>query len=209
MLPRSRPVLALLLFALVALWARAARADEGPPPDVVLPSPLSLDEALRILDARGLDLLIADAAVMTAQGNAQTAAAVPNPQISASDGPVLNYVTTGNCSGCARQNLSWGVGDNGAILAEAAGKRGLRVESETPVPIVWDGIRMEVGFRADLIVEQAVLLELKSVDALAPVHKKQTLTYLRLANLKVGLLMNFNAVMMKDGIYRIVNGLEE
>jgi len=96
-----------------------------------------------------------------------------------------------------------------AVLAHELRKRGLRVESETPVPIVWDGIRMEVGFRADLIVEQAVLLELKSVDALAPVHKKQTLTYLRLANLKVGLLMNFNAVMMKDGIYRIVNGLEE
>ena len=141
---RSRPLLALLVVAALALWARTTQADEPPagsrwgdpasqapavPPDVIIPSPLSLDEALRILDARGLDLLIADAAVRTAQSNAQTAAAVPNPQVTVSDGPVLNYLASGaGCSGCSQANLSWGVGDNGAIFAEMAGKRGLRID---------------------------------------------------------------------------------
>jgi cobalt-zinc-cadmium efflux system outer membrane protein len=133
--PRSRHLLALSVIvavATLALWGRAARADEptrGVPPDVIIPSPLSLDEALRLLDTRGLDLLLADAAVRTAQSNAQTAAAVPNPQVSVSDGPVLNYQAGGaGCAGCSQANLSWGVGDNGAIFAELAGKRGLRVD---------------------------------------------------------------------------------
>lgn len=83
------------------------------------------------------------------------------------------------------------------------------MEKEVPIPIVWDGVRMDVGFRADLIVEGLVLLELKSIETIAPVHKKQLLTYLRLADLRLGLLLNFGAALMKDGIHRVVNGLEE
>jgi GxxExxY protein len=83
------------------------------------------------------------------------------------------------------------------------------VEKEVPIRIVWDGVRMDVGFRADLIVEGLVLLELKSIETIAPVHKKQLLTYLRLADLRLGLLLNFGAALMKDGIHRVVNGLEE
>lgn len=83
------------------------------------------------------------------------------------------------------------------------------MEKEVPIRIVWDGVRMDVGFRADLIVEGLVLLELKSIETIAPVHKKQLLTYLRLADLRLGLLLNFGAALMKDGIHRVVNGLEE
>jgi GxxExxY protein len=95
------------------------------------------------------------------------------------------------------------------VLAHVLEKRGLHVEREVPIPVEWDGIRFEVGFRADLIVERMVLLELKSAEAVAPVHKKQVLTYLRLTNLRVGLLLNFGAALMKDGIHRVANGLEE
>src|ERR1700733_8996262 len=89
----SRILIALLLLALVGVaGASPARADPAAvPPDVAIPSPLSLDAALDILDKRGLDLLIADAAVRTAEANAQTAAAVANPQLSFSTGPMLNY----------------------------------------------------------------------------------------------------------------------
>jgi len=96
-----------------------------------------------------------------------------------------------------------------AVLAHELGKRGLRVEREVPIPVEWDGVRIEIGFRADLIVEGLVLVELKSVEAIAAVHKKQVLTYLRLTHLKLGLLLNFGAALMKDGISRIANGLDE
>ena len=66
---------------------------------------------------------------------------------------------------------------------------------------------MDLGFRADLIVENKVIIELKSIEAIAPVHKKQLLTYLKIANLKLGLLINFNEALIKDGIHRIVNNL--
>jgi GxxExxY protein len=69
------------------------------------------------------------------------------------------------------------------------------------------GLKMNVGFRADIIVEKKVLIEIKSVESLAPVHSKQVLTYLRLTGLKLGLLVNFNEAKIKDGISRIVNGL--
>ena len=96
-----------------------------------------------------------------------------------------------------------------AILAHELTKRGLHVEKEVPIPVEWDGLKIEIGFRADLIVERLVVVELKSVEAIAPVHKKQLLTYLRLTKLRVGLLLNFGAVLMKDGIYRVVNGMDE
>jgi GxxExxY protein len=86
-------------------------------------------------------------------------------------------------------------------------KFGLRVERQRGVPVVWDNIKMEIGFRADLIVENKVIIELKSVEIIAPVHPKQLLTYLKITGIKLGLLINFNEALIKDGITRIVNNL--
>jgi GxxExxY protein len=74
-------------------------------------------------------------------------------------------------------------------------------------PVVWDDLKLEHGFRADLIVEGKVIVELKSIEALAPIHHKQLLTYLRITGLKLGLLINFNEALLKNGIRRIVNNL--
>jgi GxxExxY protein len=93
------------------------------------------------------------------------------------------------------------------VLANKLARAGLRVERQVAVPIELERIRFEEGFRADLIVEQAVLVELKSVEALAPVHAKQTLTYLKLAGMRLGLLINFGAPQLKNGIKRLVNNL--
>ena len=95
------------------------------------------------------------------------------------------------------------------VLAYELGRRGLRTVRQQPIPVVYEGIRMDPGFRADLIVEDKVIVEVKSVELLAPVHKKQLLTYLRLADKRLGLLINFHVALIKDGITRIVNGLEE
>ena len=95
------------------------------------------------------------------------------------------------------------------VLAHELKKRGLRVEKEIPIPLVWDNIRFEAGFRADLIVEDLVIVELKSIEEVAPVHKKILLTYLRLSDKRLGLLLNFGEEVLKDGIHRVVNGLEE
>jgi GxxExxY protein len=84
---------------------------------------------------------------------------------------------------------------------------GLRVERQKGIPVMWGERKMELGFRADLIVEDKVIIELKSVEAIADVHPKQVLTYLKLANLKLGLLINFNEPLIKNGIKRIVNNL--
>ena len=81
--------------------------------------------------------------------------------------------------------------------------------SQQAIPVVYDGIRIDTGFRADLVVEDKVIVEIKSVELLAPVHKKQLLTYLRLADKRLGLLINFHVALIKDGITRIVNGLED
>ena len=94
-----------------------------------------------------------------------------------------------------------------AVLAYELRKRGLRVERQKPIPVVYEEVRLDEGFRADLVVEDKVILELKSVEAVARVHKKQVLTYLRLSNLKLGLLINFGEELIKDGISRVVNGL--
>ena len=93
------------------------------------------------------------------------------------------------------------------ILYRELVKTGLRVDRQKEVPIIWDGMIVGIGFRADLIVEDLVLIEVKSVASIAAVHQKQVLTYLRLTNLKLGLLINFNESLLKDGISRIVNGL--
>lgn len=95
------------------------------------------------------------------------------------------------------------------VLAHELRKRGLRVMTEVPVPVIYDGIDFCEGFRADLIIEDKVIVELKSVAKIAPVHKKQLLTYLRLADKRLGLLINFNETRIKDGITRIVNRLPE
>jgi len=91
-------------------------------------------------------------------------------------------------------------------LARALEKRGLRVTRQVPIPFEYDGERFNEGFRADLIVESKVLIELKSVERTAPVHKKQVLTYLRLADLRLGYLLNFGSELMKDGTTRLING---
>jgi GxxExxY protein len=93
------------------------------------------------------------------------------------------------------------------ILFYELKNRKLNVERQKAIPVTWDGMRMELGFRADLIVQSKVLIELKSIERLAPVHFKQTLTYLKLTNLKLGLLINFNEKLIKDGFNRIVNNL--
>jgi len=96
-----------------------------------------------------------------------------------------------------------------AVLAYELRKRGLRVDVERPIPITYESVSIDVAFRADLIVEDKVIVELKSVEQIAPVHKKQLLTYLRLADKRLGLLINFGAPVIKEGITRIVNGLAE
>lgn len=96
-----------------------------------------------------------------------------------------------------------------AVLAYELGQRGIRTVSHQAVAVAYGTVRMDVGFRADLIVEDLVIVEIKSVEVIAPVHKKQLLTYLRLANKRLGLLINFNADLIKHGIVRIVNGFEE
>jgi GxxExxY protein len=95
------------------------------------------------------------------------------------------------------------------ILANQLQKRELRVVRQQPIPLVYDGIRFPIGFRADLVVEDKVIVEIKSIADLTPLHKKQLLTYLRLADMRLGLLINFNGARIKDGITRIVNGVEE
>ena len=94
-------------------------------------------------------------------------------------------------------------------LAYELRKQGLTVEMEVPVPVHYEGVKLEVGFRLDMLVERRVILELKAVDAIHPAHKKQLTNYLRLTGLRVGLLLNFNTVSLKDQITRIVNGYEQ
>jgi GxxExxY protein len=93
------------------------------------------------------------------------------------------------------------------VMVHELRKRGLEVIEEQPIPVVYEDVHLEVGFRADLIVGGLVIVELKSVEAVAPVHKKQLLTYLRLADKKLGLLINFNVELIKNGISRVANGL--
>ena len=95
------------------------------------------------------------------------------------------------------------------ILARELQNRGLKVDRQVPVAIVYKGISFEEGFRADIIIENKVILELKSVERVTAAHKKQVQTYLRLTGCKLGYLLNFGEALMKTGITRCVNGLEE
>jgi GxxExxY protein len=96
-----------------------------------------------------------------------------------------------------------------AVLTHELERRGLRVQREVPIAVRYDDLRFDVGFRADLLVNELVIVELKSVEHDAPVHKKQVLTYVKLANLRLGLLVNFGAAKLKDGVTRLVNGLPD
>ena len=93
-----------------------------------------------------------------------------------------------------------------ATLCRQLEKRGLRVHRQVGIPIDFEGEHFDEGFRADLIVEGKVLVELKSVEKLHPAHKKQLLTYLKLTGIKLGYLLNFGEALMKDGIVRTING---
>jgi GxxExxY protein len=95
------------------------------------------------------------------------------------------------------------------VLCRELNEAGLKVERQVPVPILYKGVKFEEGFRADLIVEKMVLLELKSVEQIMPAHRKQVQTYLRLTGIKLGYLLNFGEAVLKSGITRCVNGLEE
>ena len=92
-----------------------------------------------------------------------------------------------------------------SVLASVLVRRGLHVERQRLVSFSFDDMQFDQGFRIDLLVEQSVIVEVKSLDRLAAVHRKQLLTYLRLTNLRVGLLLNFGAETMKEGIARVVN----
>jgi GxxExxY protein len=85
-------------------------------------------------------------------------------------------------------------------------KSGLLVEKEKPLPLVYEDVKLDCGYRIDLLVENKIVVETKSVEALADIHLAQTLTYLSLTNNRFGLLINFNLVRLKDGIKRVVNG---
>jgi GxxExxY protein len=95
------------------------------------------------------------------------------------------------------------------IMSRELTRRGLRAERQVPVPIEYQGVRFDEGFRADIIVDGKVILELKSVEAVNNAHKKQVLTYLKLTGMRLGFLLNFGEAFMKDGITRVVNGLPE
>ncbi|MGO9017295.1 MAG: GxxExxY protein [Syntrophobacteraceae bacterium] len=94
------------------------------------------------------------------------------------------------------------------VLVRELERRGLMVERQKPVSFEFDGLRFEDAFRVDLLVEGCVVVELKSVSTLAPVHSKQILTYIRLLNLPVGLLINFGAATMREGLHRVVNNYQ-
>ncbi len=94
-----------------------------------------------------------------------------------------------------------------AVLAYELEKLGCQVIRQQAIPVVYESVQLDVGFRADLIVNDKVIIEIKSIELVAPVHKKQLLTYLRLTNKKLGLLINFNVDLIKDGITRLVNNL--
>lgn len=94
-----------------------------------------------------------------------------------------------------------------AVITYELAKRGCRVVRQQAIPVIYETVQLEVGFRADLIVNDKVIIEIKSVEAFSPVHLKQLRTYLRLSDKKLGLLINFNVELIKDGIRRVVNDL--
>jgi GxxExxY protein len=96
-----------------------------------------------------------------------------------------------------------------ATLSYELQKRGLRVAQQVALPVYYDSVRLNLGFRIDVLVADKVIIEIKSVESVAPVHRKQVETYLRLTDLRLALLINFNVELIKDGIQRVVNRLVE
>jgi len=96
-----------------------------------------------------------------------------------------------------------------ACLAFELTDSGLRVKEEEPLPVVYREVRLVCAYKMDLLVEDQIIIELKSVEKIAPIHKAQLISYLKLADLRVGLLINFNERILKDGIHRLVNNLKE
>lgn len=94
-----------------------------------------------------------------------------------------------------------------ACLQYELQKRGMTVAAQVGLPVTYEGIKVEAGYRIDLIVEDQVIVELKAVDAIHPIHKAQLLSYLRLSDKKLGLIINFHVLHLKDGITRMVNGI--
>lgn len=90
---------------------------------------------------------------------------------------------------------------------ELVNKHNIFVRKQVGIPVIWEDVKLDLGFRTDLIIENKVIIEIKSIEALAPVHHKQLLTYLKLTGMKLGLLINFNEELLKNGIKRIVNNL--
>lgn len=93
-----------------------------------------------------------------------------------------------------------------ACLAHELRKAGIQCSAQVPLPVIYDGEKLDVGYRIDLLVEDQLVVELKSVDAIAPIHQAQIISYLKLSNRSLGLLINFNVVHLKDGLKRFVNG---
>ncbi|MBL7819429.1 MAG: GxxExxY protein [Saprospiraceae bacterium] len=93
------------------------------------------------------------------------------------------------------------------ILDYEFAKLNLNVQRQKSIPVFWEDLKMDIGFRADFIIENKIIIEIKSVETVAHVHKKQLLTYLKITGIKLGLLINFNEALLKDGISRIVNRL--
>ncbi|MEZ4720588.1 MAG: GxxExxY protein [Flavobacteriales bacterium] len=94
-------------------------------------------------------------------------------------------------------------------LAYELQKEGLRVEKEKPMSLVYEDVKMDVGYRIDLLIDDKVVIELKSVESLTDVHRAQVITYLKLGDYKLGLLINFNVAILKQGIERIANGIKD
>ena len=86
-------------------------------------------------------------------------------------------------------------------------KRDLKINTQVAVPLIFEEVKLECGYRADLVIENKVVIEVKSIEEIGPIHLAKTLTYLRFLNLKLGIVLNFNSVLMKDGIRRVVNNL--
>lgn len=93
------------------------------------------------------------------------------------------------------------------ILCYELENEGFYIKRQHPIPVYWKEKKMNIGFKADIIVENNLIIEIKSIDQMAPVHYKQLLTYLKLTDIKLGLLINFNEAFIKNGIRRVVNGL--
>lgn len=125
------------------------------------------------------------------------------------------YYTENEISGmvldiCIRIHKQYGPGLFESVYEELFcyewSKNGIPWTRQKAIPVVHESIKLDVGFRADVIINNSVLLELKSIERLAEIHYKQVLTYLKLTGLKLGLLINFNEVLLKDGIHRVING---